>query len=359
MVHKTHIHQADVARGVAILLVFFFHAFQILFSGFDIVHFPNQGFLDLGNTKFLVLFLNPLGQGWMGVNLFLLISGFLIHLIYLRNRENFSVPAFFGRRFFRIYPAYLLCVLVCFFLTPQGHASGFKDLLYHLFFLHNLNDNTIFSINLSYWSIALEVQLYLLYPLYIMFFKHSGGQKIWIMLVIPYVLMMLVLCYSSFRSMAYSANVFCYAFVWAGGAWMAAAYHKGEKIFKYPFTLAFLFYLLFALSRCYFFSAFFMQIPATLACMAFFEWLIHLPSGKYKSASVFLSFTGSISYSIYLIHLPMLQQILPWFTGIMPGSWIGKAGGLGMSMILVYSLAWLIYKLVEQPGIALGRKLMG
>jgi peptidoglycan/LPS O-acetylase OafA/YrhL len=55
----------------------------------------------------------------------------------------------------------------------------------------------------------------------------------------------------------------------------------------------------------------------------------------------------------------MLQQFLPWFTGIMPGSWIGKAGGLGMSMILVYSLAWLIYKVVEQPGIALGRKLMG
>ncbi len=358
MLQKTHIQQADAARGLAILLVFFFHAFQILFPGFDHVNFPDQAFLDIGTPQFFILFFNPLGQGWMGVNLFLVISGFLIHLIYLRNRERFAVPAFLGRRFFRIFPAYVLCLFLCFLLSPQGRASGWTDLWYHLFFLHNLNDQSIFSINLSYWSIALEVQLYLLYPLYLFFLKGSGERQLWMRLVFLYVIIMLYPCFSSFRSMAYTTNVFSYAFVWAGGAWIASAYHKGKKIFKYSLPLAALLYLLFALSRCYFISSFFMQVPATLACMALFEWLIHLPSGKYKTPSSFLSFTGTISYSIYLIHLPILQYILPLITSIRQGSWLSKAGGFSLSLALVYGLAWLLFKIAEQPGIALGRRLM-
>jgi peptidoglycan/LPS O-acetylase OafA/YrhL len=59
--------------------------------------------------------------GWVGVPIFFTVSGFCIHLSYQRSREN-GFKRFFTRRFFRIYPPYLLAVL--FFGLIFGERLG-------------------------------------------------------------------------------------------------------------------------------------------------------------------------------------------------------------------------------------------
>jgi peptidoglycan/LPS O-acetylase OafA/YrhL len=114
-------------------------------------------------------------------NLFFVISGFCIHLSHVRSREQ-NFRRFFIRRFSRIYPAYLFCVLIFFFVPPWSSISatslsGGAQLASHLLLLQNFDDRTLFGINPSFWSIAVEVQLYLLYPLLLALVSRLGWKR--------------------------------------------------------------------------------------------------------------------------------------------------------------------------------------
>ena len=109
-----------------------------------------------------------LRNGWIGVDLFLVISGFVIALTALRGvaREGTAFRAGFVRhRLARIVPLYLLTTLAFLaLLQPAWLASGWAALHVgtHLFFVHNLSHVTHGSINGPSWSVALEMQFYLL-----------------------------------------------------------------------------------------------------------------------------------------------------------------------------------------------------
>ncbi len=69
------------------------------------------GRLDLQTIiAFIVLF--PAHLGWVALPIFFVVSGFCIHLTYCAFSQP-SLKAFYIRRFFRIYPAYLLALLTC------------------------------------------------------------------------------------------------------------------------------------------------------------------------------------------------------------------------------------------------------
>ena len=122
----------------------------------------------LGVVFFHVKWLAP---GWLGVNLFFVISGFLITGILLDTRDS---PGYFRRfyirRFLRIFPIYyLLLAVVCAVLLFHGHAPG--DMPYFFLYLQNFvianahwmpaapDDIT------HTWSLAVEEQFYLVWPL--------------------------------------------------------------------------------------------------------------------------------------------------------------------------------------------------
>ena len=109
-----------------------------------------------------------LRNGWFGVDLFLVISGFVIALAALQGVER-KGPAFrrefAGRRLARIAPLYLLTGVVAVLLVqPQVvmQRDGPLQLVSHLLFVHNLSHVTHGSINGPNWSVALEMQFYLL-----------------------------------------------------------------------------------------------------------------------------------------------------------------------------------------------------
>ena len=114
--------------------------------------------------------------GLAGVYLFFVLSGYLITRILLRARDaretgqtsfSHTIKSFFGRRFLRIFPVYYLVVVASYLLWP--HLFG-GELLWNLLYMNNvlavLQVNTT-AIN-HFWSLAVEEQFYLLWPLVIL-----------------------------------------------------------------------------------------------------------------------------------------------------------------------------------------------
>lgn len=118
-----------------------------------------------------------LRTGYIWVDGMLLLSGFLCYLPYARAREGGRRPAgalpFYRRRFARIVPTYLLnllLVLVLIALPQRAFRQPWhlwRDLLAHLTFTHNLFSFSHLNTPLNgvLWTLAVEVQFYLLFPL--------------------------------------------------------------------------------------------------------------------------------------------------------------------------------------------------
>lgn len=143
----------DVLRAVAALLVLMFHV--VALGEWQVFAEPLWGL--------------PFRQGWIGVDLFLVISGFVITLSAARELE--SNPQgfrwrFMQRRLRRLVPLYVLtCVVFVFLVRPEiltrpaGQVLGL--VLSHALFLQNLSPLTHGEINGVTWSLALEMQFYL------------------------------------------------------------------------------------------------------------------------------------------------------------------------------------------------------
>ncbi|MCG7623978.1 acyltransferase family protein [Epibacterium sp. Ofav1-8] len=111
----------------------------------------------------------PWSRGFLGVDLFFVISGFLITTLLLRERDRdgtISLRGFFWRRALRILPLYYLVVTLAgsYFLFWRGHAETLQLWpAYYLFFANFLTDHipTLYPT----WSLSMEEQFYLIWPL--------------------------------------------------------------------------------------------------------------------------------------------------------------------------------------------------
>ena len=122
--------------------------------------------------------------GYIGVFLFFVISGFCIHLQWARAKAAGVEPeirfgAFWKRRIRRLYPPYVITLLL--FLLLTAFTVGINvtqffvyDLGMHLLMLHNLDPNTCYTINGVFWTLAIEEQLYLAYFL-LLFIRARWG----------------------------------------------------------------------------------------------------------------------------------------------------------------------------------------
>ena len=167
MSDKSRIPQLDGLRGFAILIVVLTHYFYNPDPGLSKPMFHLQSFFSMG---------------WTGVDLFFVLSGFLIGGILLGARDSPRYfRTFYARRFYRIIPVYYLWIL-CFVLLLsiggpilEAHTrSGVLPKLDWQFFAHILflqNMWTIDYVTLAIWwfshtwSLAVEEQFYLVAPL--------------------------------------------------------------------------------------------------------------------------------------------------------------------------------------------------
>jgi len=110
-------------------------------------------------------------RGFLGVDMFFVLSGFLIVTLLLRERDRtgqISLKKFYARRALRIFPVYygLLAVMSVLFgvVSPQGKTAGpfFAELAYYVSYTANwVVLHSMFAIA---WSLAAEEQFYLIWP---------------------------------------------------------------------------------------------------------------------------------------------------------------------------------------------------
>jgi peptidoglycan/LPS O-acetylase OafA/YrhL len=155
--------ELDGVRGLAILLVMLFHF---------------QGTRPHLVPKALVY---PMIVGWSGVDLFFVLSGFLITgiLIDTRDSENYF-SSFYARRVLRIVPLYLIAVFLCFRIAlPLARRWG-VDLdpdgsLEPWYWLHVSNWRSAFGRDVRplshFWSLSIEEQFYLVWPAFVLWTK--------------------------------------------------------------------------------------------------------------------------------------------------------------------------------------------
>jgi peptidoglycan/LPS O-acetylase OafA/YrhL len=145
--------QIDVLRGFAAISVVVYHVIELL----EWTAFPEYGPL----LWFRV--------GWMGVDLFFVISGFVISLASFAmldraSSRDFRLP-FMKRRFLRIAPLhYLACLVFLAFSAPAlvFQPGSIMNFVSHIGFFHNMNWRWSHAINAPNWSIGVEMQFYVL-----------------------------------------------------------------------------------------------------------------------------------------------------------------------------------------------------
>lgn len=119
------------------------------------------------------------GHGYRGVNLFYVISGFILGLPFAAHRLKGDPPVrlrrYFLRRLTRLEPPYVLNLLICFGLLLFAGGSSLRSLLPHLgaslVYLHSQWFGQASTINPVAWTLEVEVQFYCLAPLLSMVFR--------------------------------------------------------------------------------------------------------------------------------------------------------------------------------------------
>jgi peptidoglycan/LPS O-acetylase OafA/YrhL len=165
-----HVAVMDGLRGIAILLVVLFHYWQLSFWAIPI---PGPGDRTLESVQY---------AGFLGVELFFFLSAFCLFYPHAKAMVGLGpVPGlrhFAYRRAIKIVPSYWLALfaLGVFFadLYPSNYQHGkLADLGLHLVFLHNLDEWTQGSFDGVLWSLGVEVQFYVLFPVLAWLFRRS------------------------------------------------------------------------------------------------------------------------------------------------------------------------------------------
>jgi peptidoglycan/LPS O-acetylase OafA/YrhL len=374
---KQRFHLLDDFRGVAIILVFLFHCFcnlspsqlSALLSPWSFASTALSGKIDLPTLiAFFVFFLLRLG-GWMALPMFFVVSGFCIHLTYCQPSKP-DLGAFYIRRFFRIYPPYLLALLFFAFVFPWSRLSFNKltywgQLVTHLLLCHNMSGLSLLTINPTYWTIAVEAQLYLLFPLLLLFARRWSFRRALLLLgfieVSLHTLSVFVFETPGQFPVWLWASPFFFCFSWSTGAALADAYLTGKPL---PFIRIHpAVWLVPGIATSIF--------PAHEFSFSFFALFTvsiisrHLSRGSTEERRSYLGRfirkTGIYSYSIYLIHSPILLAVIALcethFTGMEKNPFLTFAVGVS-TWLLVFPLGALMYHCVEKPSISFGKRLL-
>jgi len=141
--------ELDMLRGIAVLGVMLLHAFYWSYAGMSFGPWARR-------------FVSATQPGWMGVNLFFVLSGFLITGILLDSKDKpYFYRRFYTRRALRILPPYYLLLIVL--LLMRSSSVAFVSLSF--VYLANMTD--FFGVACDYgplWSLAVEEHFYILWP---------------------------------------------------------------------------------------------------------------------------------------------------------------------------------------------------
>ncbi len=181
--------QLDIIKALAIIFVVMFHFFPGQL-GWHMKVMPPGWFEQYWSqsSASILHFLDS--YLYLGVNLFVIASGFGLYLSHLKSGKPLNLKEFFVKRVWRLMPAAILSIIVLFFVKGFFLNQWFtQDWYLNMFpFFGGLNlfsDSWFFPpINGETWFLGLIVQLYLFFPLLVWMYERMGEKKFLLMLLL-------------------------------------------------------------------------------------------------------------------------------------------------------------------------------
>lgn len=353
---EPHYYQLDIFRALAALSVFMFHWFGASFGRDEL---PWRGWWrdwsQAPDAHFLWLY--PLSFGWMGVPLFFVISGFCIHLGWASGKP-LTAGQFYWRRFWRIVPTYW--VILSFFVwhswaSMKNEPALAGNLASHFLFCFNLDHRWFFSILNSFWSLAVEVQFYLVYPLLLLWRNRWPMEKIlWSALALGIAGRIIPLWWRGqiINDPIYCSNTWVLWFDWLLGAAIAERMNGGRRLFRHPARWLGICGLLLLVANQFLPLAMFSFSLASVCAAVGVEHCLVCPPALPRRLGRALTLLGICSYSFYLLHQRLLGSVLFHWA---PKSFSGQVAAGLCALALVAVLSGLSYWLLEKNSLRLGK----
>jgi peptidoglycan/LPS O-acetylase OafA/YrhL len=309
-------------------------------------------------------------NGWMGVDLFFVLSGFLITGILRKDRDR----AFYWKRFYikratRILPPMLLTCVLAFIFTPGAKLWLVLGYIFTLGGIIDLYPKIFIEPIGPLWSLAVEEHFYLVWPFAVRFLhkKHA-------LALLGAVIVFDPLLRAAFSHPMPTANLSVTYFLtpfrideMAFGCLLALLIESetyAKILARYSgiglaAATVLYFGLWFKLQHIYFYpgghTKLFDSLGYSLVAFASFCLVAHVYLNRDSFTARFLSFgplafLGRISYGIYLYHL-LIREFIMWFLGI-----DSQKVAFVFDFPLIVLLSWVSFKYYEQPLIEWGRR---
>ena len=359
--HVQRVKGLDGVRGFAILWVLLYHLYGLL---------PKAGWVAIpGLTWFASL-------GWIGVALFFALSGYLIIPMIADQKDE---PGFFARfwcrRAFRLLPVYVIFLVSFLAATAWWPASapGRERLLepgiplwsYWVFLQNFLMSSQNYLGNewlRVSWSLAIEVQFYVLICLIIMLVPRLQLARWLVILAVGVVLLRFAVVFlnpGASTSLVVLLPCRMDAFLAGGLAGLLPVPAAGENGRRHGIALGLL--VLSVAAFCWFAAGGFgggtkyvvpvYYLMLALGSAALLELCaLSSPLVKWLMESAPMTRAGQLSYFVYLFHIPVMWTIYAVMSGRMPNLESGQAVAImAVVLVVLYGMAEASYCFLEAP----------
>jgi peptidoglycan/LPS O-acetylase OafA/YrhL len=315
---KSDISSIILMRGIASLMVCFFH-----FS------YGNKKYLPEDNVIRLV------GQcGRSGVEIFFIISGFIIpYSMFIKKYTLKNIGSFFLKRAIRIEPPYIISIFIVLALgyissimpgySGKPFSLDWMNVAGHVAYLNAFTgDDWLLPV---YWTLAVEFQYYIIIALCFALLI-SEKQYLRYLFFIPFVALVLLKPMLPFFIVSFTPYFMIGILLFQ---FYCSIISAKECLLLLMITTAILFY----------------NDGVLLTAIAAITVLLIV---LIKKIHPFFLFLGTISYSLYLIHIPIGGRFINLFTKLSGGSILSKEIIIFAAIAFVLPVAYLYYRLVEK-----------
>lgn len=360
-----YIPKLDTVRFFAALCVIIHH----IENGKNILGLPNIFHMNIIRNL-----------GAHSVTIFFMLSGFLITLLLLKENQKTGTVAmgkFYLRRILRIWPLYYFLILLSFFILPLffSNQSFFGDaqdwgitLVLYVCFLPVISNNIFHANRFSsqLWSISIEEQFYLIWPLLVRKWIHKLAHMIFwfvgikiVFQLLVYLICFLMTKYTPDHPWMEGMLVFrkfmkvLYFEIMAIGAMGAfLIFNRKEKILSFLFKPVMEVGAMFLLIALFFVNHSwpFIQVGVGIAGMIIILNIVYNPLSKLPFNPRFTDQLGKYSYGMYMYHNIVLFAVL---TGMLKAGMKNIVGINALlypaTIILTIAVAYLSYRFLEKP----------